>query len=286
MTRNLLITAIILCSMGLSHAGGGSKDDSFDNTGQVFGEGEPVNVQSATVQTGETASAPITLTLPSPLKGEGKESASTKIEDLMLIAAVIMDDLISVKKTLKNGADPDYRADDERTPLTIAAIKGNQDIANTLIAHGADVNKKGRYNHTPLIAASINDYPDIIKLLLGKGADSSIKADNGLTALISAVHAGSPASVEVLLTGKTDTNLASSNNMTPLMHAARRGNVPIIKLLITIGKADMFLKNSKGKTALDLAVEWGRADASEFLAKAMAEKIAAQKGTIPGGYQY
>ena len=55
------------------------------------------------------------------------------------------------------------------TPLHIAAIRGNKEIAELLIAKGADVNAKAEYDNTPLLYAALTGHKEIADLLRKHG---------------------------------------------------------------------------------------------------------------------
>ena len=100
--------------------------------------------------------------------------------------------------------------------MMLAALNGDLDFVNLLIAKDAEVNKKG---WAPLHYAATNGHDDVVKVLLDHSAY---------------VDAGSP------------------NGTTPLMMAARGGHVSTVKLLLDNG-ADLTVKNQIGMTALDFA---------------------------------
>lgn len=101
-----------------------------------------------------------------------------------LQAAVVANDLESVKALLKEGADVDEKeAASGSTPLITAALFGNAEIAETLIKAGADINAKNNDGSTALHTAAFLCHPDVIKLLLENGADKSLRNNGGSTAL-------------------------------------------------------------------------------------------------------
>jgi hypothetical protein len=117
----------------------------------------------------------------------------------------------------------------DESPLMLAALGGNLDIVNRLLARDADVNKTG---WTPLHYAATRGHLDVMRLLLDKNAY---------------IDAASP------------------NGTTPLMMAAFYGTPTAVKLLLEAG-ADPFLKNQQNLTAIDFAQRANRADAAEIIA--------------------
>lgn len=122
------------------------------------------------------------------------------------------------------------------TPLHVAAREGQEDVARVLLDAGAEVNgAKGETS--PLHWAVWEEQPNLklVKLLIERGADV-----NGQDRLF---------------------------KESPLHSAARYGNVELTKLLLE-AKADPKLKESLGKTPLDLAKERKHQDVVKLLESA------------------
>lgn len=102
------------------------------------------------------------------------------------------------------------------TPLMMAALKGQVDLARKLIERGAKVRKSG---WTPAHYAASGPSAELLALLLDRGADIDARAPDGNT---------------------------------PLMQAARFGTEDSIKLLVQRG-ADKNLRNERSQSAADLA---------------------------------
>ncbi|KAL6079726.1 Ankyrin repeat domain-containing protein 46 [Balamuthia mandrillaris] len=62
--------------------------------------------------------------------------------------------------------DPDCRSKRHRTPLHLAASRGNVELCDLLLRYGADVNAKIKNGRTPLIYAAANGNEDVVKRLL------------------------------------------------------------------------------------------------------------------------
>ena len=71
------------------------------------------------------------------------------------------------------------------TPLIVAAMKGQTEIAALLIAKGAKVNTKTKDGQTALIyaARAPEDRSEVAKLLIENGADVNAEDNKGMTAL-------------------------------------------------------------------------------------------------------
>jgi uncharacterized protein len=109
----------------------------------------------------------------------------------------------------------------DETPLMMAALRGQLDSAQRLLARGAAVNRPG---WTPLHYAASGPEPKMVALLLERGA---------------VVDAPSP------------------NRSTPLMMAARYGSEDSVRLLRARG-ADVKARNELGLNAADFARLGGR----------------------------
>ncbi len=108
------------------------------------------------------------------------------------------------------------------SPLMLAALKGQQDLAEKLIKKGADVNKTG---WTPLHYAASSGHLTIISLLLENSAYIDAESPNGTTPLMMAAMYGTPAAVKLLLQEGADPQLKNQQGLTALQFA-QRGNRP------------------------------------------------------------
>ena len=123
------------------------------------------------------------------------------------------------------------------SPLMLAALKGELELAEKLVKKGADVNKTG---WTPLHYAASNGHAAVIRMLLENFAYIDAESPNGST---------------------------------PLMMAGMYGSIESVKLLLDEG-ADPLLKNQQGLTALEFARTGKRLDSTEVLEKATRSKRA------------
>lgn len=126
----------------------------------------------------------------------------------------------------------DARNEQDETPLMIAALKGEREIAEKLIARDAAVNKTG---WTPLHYAATGGHLEIIRLLLEHHAYIDAESPNGTT---------------------------------PLMMAARYGSIDAVRLLLEEG-ADPTPKNQIGLSAIDFAQRAGKPEAAELVQDAI-----------------
>ena len=145
------------------------------------------------------------------------------------------------------------------------AIELNQILLFKLfIKHWAAIYIKDKAWNTALHKATICGHHNIVRLLLKKLGDhrAMINCRNysGQTALDIAIINGNYPCVILLIQGGAEINpIATSNDSEfPLYLAVKAGNLEIVKLLIKNG-ANLKAKYSNDRTALHMAVTYGRA---------------------------
>ena len=195
---------------------------------------------------------------------------------------------------LKNRVDIDLPDPDGATPLLVAIMNANWDLAKQLIEAGADVNQWDVFGEAPLYTAvdqrmrldggrASIDAPNtttgagIVRLLLDKGADPNMQLffkpanvrgvihTRGTTPLIRAAVNADLEMVKLLLEKGADATIATADRQTPI-HAVIAGRAPeplaveLIKLLQKAG-ADVNVvalinhpEEIRGGTALHYAV--------------------------------
>lgn len=151
--------------------------------------------------------------------------------------------LQAVKALIAGGADLNVASFDSTTPLSIAVLNSQFDVAIELIKAGADVNKPLTYVNAAPLWLTINaqwqprtrfpqpqeggyqkaSYLDVMDALLDHGADPNQK----LT--------GHPFFMEYTDCGNGRCGLEDMTNNTPFMRAAYSLDVPAMKLLVKRG---------------------------------------------------
>lgn len=99
------------------------------------------------------------------------------------------------------------------TPLMLAAIQNQLELAQVLISHQADVNKPG---WTPLHYAATQGHRDMMRLLLANNAYVDSESSNGTTPLMMAANSTSPLAVKLLLEEGADPTLVNHGNVSAL----------------------------------------------------------------------
>jgi hypothetical protein len=124
------------------------------------------------------------------------------------------------------------------SPLMLAALKGDLDMARRLIQRKAEVNKPGW-------------------TALHYAASNATEASEDLVRLLLEHHAYIDAE--------------SPNRSTPLMMAAHYGHPAVVKLLLEEG-ADPLLRNEQGLTAIDFARRGARQETADLIASFVRRK--------------
>ncbi|KAG6890174.1 hypothetical protein C0995_010878 [Termitomyces sp. Mi166 len=143
-----------------------------------------------------------------------------------------------VSWALAHGANPNLHRSNSRSVLDLAVINASINTAEALIVAGARIK-----NTNALKVAAYYGRLPMIELLLKHGAEVNEIPD-----------------YPEMANSERDHGLG-----TALHEAAEHGQVSAVRLLLKNG-ADKALKNSRGKTALDLAREGGHPDVAKVLA--------------------
>jgi ankyrin repeat protein len=130
-----------------------------------------------------------------------------------------------VRRLLREGADPDAREEDGRTPIFSAVLGGSVGLLGLLLEAGADVNARDENGWTALHFAAHEYLPEMATLLLGRGADPNLADDGGCTALWRAIQGarGRYDVVFALLEHGARDDVPNAAGETPRQLAARLG---------------------------------------------------------------
>ncbi len=208
--------------------------------------------------------------------------------------AMASGDPAQVRRSLKAGADANEL---DRilgvSPLAMAAMTGNVELALVLLEGGAKVDVRGKDGSTPLIGAAFLGHPELLELLLERGADPRARNANGDTVLavtkapwdITEFMAGilqidvDRAEVEAGREVCADLLMASieklgSEPAPPLFEAIRAGDVEAVERCLADGAGLEDRNPADGSTPLSTAAYLG----AEGVARLLLEK-GAEVGT-------
>jgi ankyrin repeat protein len=152
------------------------------------------------------------------------------------------------------------------------AVEGNHTpVAQRLIARGADVNLPGRTGVTPIAAAAYRGNITIIEDLLTHGADDRASDQTGKPPIVYAAAGAQFEIVKRLLALDLDINSRYPNDLTLLMWASGPDEktsgtqaIKVVSYLLDAG-AHIDDRDARGRTALMIAAEGGRAEIADLL---------------------
>lgn len=140
-------------------------------------------------------------------------------------------------------------------PLHKAVSEGNEEWIRKNIEE-YDLDGKSNNGNTPLMVAAIRGNVNIAKILIDNGANIEIKSDKGTPVLIFAALHNRFEMVRYLIeVVKVNPNVVDAYEFTALMTAARKGYEDIVKYLLQNQDVldDIDHKSKKGNTAYSLA---------------------------------
>ena len=137
-----------------------------------------------------------------------------------------------VERLVRSGSDVTEIAYPGGTPLHVAALEGNLEIAEFLLASGAAVNAtEFSKDETPLHQAALGGHSDVISLLVRYGAEIDAQADKKFTPLHKAIYFGkSDAAIRLIELG-ADVKATTQFGFTPLHLAGVAGLADVMALL-------------------------------------------------------
>lgn len=134
--------------------------------------------------------------------------------------------------------------------------KNNDEVLKILDEVGIDA--VDNYKRTALMNAALHDNASLIKLLIERKANMDLQDKLGFTALHFALQEANLEATKLLLEHGADPNIADAHGNTPaavaIVNWKAGKNFEPLKLLIQY-KADLTIKNTAGRCALDLIPE-------------------------------
>jgi len=182
-------------------------------------------------------------------------------------AALKRDDPQVVRALLQRGFDPNTPNAEGQDGLYVALRDGSLKAAQALAEWPkTDVDRRTPKDETPLMIACLHGQIDMARRLIARGADVN---KTGWTPLHYAATQGDVAVIQLLLDESAYIDAESPNGSTPLMMAAMYGTPESAKYLVAAG-ADPTIRNQLGLTAADFAARAGRSDLAQALKAAAA----------------
>ena len=180
--------------------------------------------------------------------------------------AVRSDNAGGVRSLLQRGFDPNTRDEKGQTGLLLALREPSPRVIDVLLASPkTNVEARNENDESPLMLAAIRGQRDLVQKLIARDADVNKPGWTPLHyAASSTASTGQVEIMKLLLDKYAFIDAQSPNGTTPLMMAAMYGTTASVKLLLDEG-ADTAMKNQQGMTALDFAQRGNRPDAVELL---------------------
>ena len=133
---------------------------------------------------------------------------------------------------LDGGASVDARDRFGARPLSHAARSGHLEMLELLLARGAPINARNLAGATALYFAAERGHVAVAQRLAERGADLKLTGRSGISPVAAAAYAGSDAIVELLLAHGADDRGADETGKPPIVYAAARAKLDIVKRLL------------------------------------------------------
>ena len=180
--------------------------------------------------------------------------------------AVKIDDVATVRQLLARGFDVNTLDPQSQHGLFIAIREASPRVAQMLVeAPKVDLNLLTAQGESPLMLAALKGQTELAAAMIKKDADVN---KPGWTPLHYAASGGHLPLMRLLLENYAYIDAASPNGTTPLMMASMYGNAAAVQLLLEEG-ADPLLKNQQALTALQFAERASRLDSAALIAQAI-----------------
>lgn len=193
-----------------------------------------------------------------------------------------------VKKKLEDGAEPNFKDYDGRTPLHQAARYGHQDVVRLLIENGASADEEDRWGAKPRDTACKFAQSKVLEALDEYGVhrnERAISRKEFLSMELMQYSAnGFYDMVREMLMAGARPSFTDYDKRTPLHLACAEGHMDVTELLLLNG-ADPMLKDALNCSALDEAVKSGNDEVVQMLRKYGAVMPARLLSKEDGNYQ-
>ncbi|KAM6310509.1 ankyrin repeat domain-containing protein 24 [Podargus strigoides] len=188
--------------------------------------------------------------------------------DEKLLQAVDYNDAGRVTSLLvRKGLIPTKLDSEGKSAFHLAAMRGNVDCLEAMLAHGVDAMTKDSSGYTALHLASKHGHPQCVSKLLQASCPVDVADGSGRTALHHAAVSGCISCSEILCDFKAPLNIKDKDGSTPLILAAKMSHSELCRYLLHRGAA-VNSRDLQGRTALMLACENNSVETVEVLVNA------------------
>ena len=206
----------------------------------------------------------------------GNQLSFAQTSDTLLAVAAREGDLETVERLLAEGYDPDVSLD-EWTPLMLAAMNQELEIARALIEAGANVNALStEYGSALAVAAMTPLYSEenetaIARLLVESGTDVDGTNGSSMTPLMFAAREGKKETVLFLIEAGADVNWQDVRGWSPLKFAVQSGLPDLVSIMLEAGADPNVMEEYPFRTPLHDAVRLGIPEVVSLLLDAGSE---------------
>ena len=172
-----------------------------------------------------------------------------QLEDMF--RAALEGDLATIKRGLDRGLDADSTDPDGNSLLMLAARAPHKPVVELLLARKASVTRRNKFGDTPLLVAAVSGDTQVAGWLLERGAPLG---GEGWLPLHYAAFAGKAEMAKFLIAKGADKNALAPNGFTALMLAARGGHVEAARVIL-FEDPDVNHRTESGDTALKIALQ-------------------------------
>ncbi|XP_077974410.1 uncharacterized protein LOC120329316 isoform X2 [Styela clava] len=184
-----------------------------------------------------------------------------------------------LKVLLEQNAAMDLKNDDEQTPLHLAAKEGRVRVIKELIRKDKSVIRDDDEDaNTGLHLAALEGRVQCVKELVEAGASIDARNVKQWTPLDCCASTGHVNCAAVLLESDSPVDPKDKRSTTPLHLACKEGHVDMVKLLLK-WKADVSLRTSDGRNALDYAIDYGKEESAMAIMESTQWREALQNRT-------
>ncbi|WP_313298995.1 ankyrin repeat domain-containing protein [Diaphorobacter sp.] len=177
-----------------------------------------------------------------------------------LFTAIIRDNPSTIQSLIQRGVDPNARNADGQPTLIFALQRNSMRAFDALLqARNIRPEQRNKKDESPLMIAAIQGNLDVAKTLIAKGGDVNMTGWTPLHYAASCVTDAAVPMIQLLLEHHAYIDAGSPNGTTPLMMAVRYGTSAAAELLIAEG-ADPGIRNEKGLSAIEFAQQADRPD--------------------------